>query len=121
MSVEKASNKRLKRTKKALETNDGDDGWFDCEEDLPDDDVVAVVSENNASTKRSAETSVKKASKKSLQGRKKASETDDGDAGSIEGDEDDDVEVVAQTSAENQVSLLIFMFLCKLLHFYVNY
>ena len=114
MSVEKASNKRLKGRKKALETNDGDDGWFDCEEDLPDDDVVAVVSENNASTKRSAETSVKKASKKSLQGRKKASETDDGDAGSIEGD-------VAGDEDDDQVSLLIFMFLCKLLHFSVNY
>ena len=85
---------------------------------------TAVASQNKTSTKRSADTSVKKASKKRLKGRKNAPETNDGDAGSIDGDlaeDEDDVEVVAQLSAENQVSLLIIMYLCKLLHFSVNY
>ena len=85
---------------------------------------TAAVSQNKTSTKRSADTSVKKASKKRLQGRKNAPETDDGDAISIEGDlsedEEDVVEVVAQTFPENQVSLLIIMCLCQLLHFSVN-
>ena len=86
---------------------------------------TAVVSQNKTSTKRSADTSVKKASKKRLKEKKNASKKNDGNAGSIEGDvaedEEDDVEAVALTSAENQVSLSIITYSCKLLHFAVNY